>query len=225
MRDQDIRQALHSTMLAGFHSDGSLVLDELGLCNGATRVDIAVINGQIHGYEIKSDKDTLERLPRQIELYSQVLDTATLVVGMAHLEHALEMLPAWWGVILAESHRGEIILNKVRTGAANQSVDSFVLASFLWKHEALELLHRHGIDGQDNKPRKILWARLAEELDQQSLNQAVRQALKARGNWRVALKQTSDGDSHQPRPMSTSCLAPSCDDGHSCQYIYPPPRT
>ena len=198
-------------MLSEFHGDGSLVLDELGLRNGETRVDIAVINGQIHGYEIKSDRDTLERLPRQVELYGQVLDTATLVVGGPHLEHALEMLPEWWGVVLAEGRRGAVTLEEVRPGATNPGVDPFSLASFLWKREALDLLQGLGIDGLDSKPRRVLWERLAQEMDLPALNRAVRRTLKARGDWRAALRQKSGGDSPRPEPILPSFLAPEDD--------------
>lgn len=211
MRDQDIRKALHSTMLSVFHDDGSLVLDELGLRNGETRVDIAVINGQIHGYEIKSDRDTLERLPRQVELYGQVLDTATLVVGRPHLEHALEMLPEWWGVVLAEGRIGAVTLDEVRPGTTNPGVDPEALASFLWKQEALDLLRELGIDGLDSKPRRVLWARLAQELDFPALSRAVRSTLKARGDWRAALRQKSCDDSPPPEPMSLGFLDPADD--------------
>jgi len=39
------------------------MLHELGILNGATRIDIAVITGQIEGYELKSERDTIQRLP------------------------------------------------------------------------------------------------------------------------------------------------------------------
>jgi hypothetical protein len=66
VRDRDVRQALHRKVLKEHHGDANtLVVDELGLRHGTCRVDIAVVNGFIHGYEIKSDADTLERLPRR----------------------------------------------------------------------------------------------------------------------------------------------------------------
>jgi hypothetical protein len=55
-----------------------------GLDHGQVFVDVAVINGEIHGYELKSERDTLERLPRQVEVYSAVLGRATLVVGASY---------------------------------------------------------------------------------------------------------------------------------------------
>ncbi|WP_283807951.1 DUF2130 domain-containing protein [Bradyrhizobium macuxiense] len=59
-RDRDVRQALHRKVLKERHGDAdTLVLDELGLRHGTCRVDIAVVNGYLHDYEIKSDADTL----------------------------------------------------------------------------------------------------------------------------------------------------------------------
>ncbi len=85
MRDSDVRKALHSRVLRDHHNDpNTLVLNELGLRHGACRVDVAVVNGSLHGYELKSDMDTLERLPAQVGLYGKVLDKATLVVGARH---------------------------------------------------------------------------------------------------------------------------------------------
>ncbi len=64
MRDRDVRQALRRKVLRDHIGDSStLVLDELGLRHGTCRVDIAVVNSLLHGYEIKSDADNLARLP------------------------------------------------------------------------------------------------------------------------------------------------------------------
>lgn len=97
MRDVDVRDALHRRLAherAG--DDSTFVLDELGLCQ-QVRVDVAVINGRMSGYELKSERDTLRRLPAQIDVYSRVLDFATLVVAQKHHDHALPLLPDWWG--------------------------------------------------------------------------------------------------------------------------------
>ncbi len=89
MRDRDVRMALHHKVLMDHHEDSNtLVLDELGLRHGICRVDIAVVNSYLHGYEIKSDADTLERLPSQISVYSAVLDRVTLVVGKTHISQS-----------------------------------------------------------------------------------------------------------------------------------------
>src|SRR5438105_15140559 len=92
MNDSDVRRALHLTELVR-HTDGDpRVVNKLGLIHGEVRVDVAVINGVVHGFEIKSDADTLNRLQRQAAAYERVLDLMTLVAPMRHLELARKPL-------------------------------------------------------------------------------------------------------------------------------------
>jgi hypothetical protein len=62
-------------------NENTLVVDELGILNGKSRADIAVINGYLVGFEIKSDEDSLTRLNDQVEAYNAVFDRSTLIVG------------------------------------------------------------------------------------------------------------------------------------------------
>ncbi|HET7057847.1 MAG TPA: sce7726 family protein, partial [Nitrospiraceae bacterium] len=68
--DSDIRRVLRSKLLLK-HADelDTVIIEELGLCRGQVRVDLSVVNGLLHGYEIKSDRDSLRRLRSQAELY------------------------------------------------------------------------------------------------------------------------------------------------------------
>lgn len=54
MRDQDVRAAVHQKLLKESHLDPDcLVIDEFSISLGASRADIAVVNGILHGYELK----------------------------------------------------------------------------------------------------------------------------------------------------------------------------
>lgn len=95
-RDIDIRNVLHRELDQDFaHDLNTLILDELGLCQGEARVDVAVINGSIHGYKIKSERDTLERLPNQVDIYNKVLDTVTVITASRHIDGVLDVTPQW----------------------------------------------------------------------------------------------------------------------------------
>jgi len=97
--DFDIRAVLRSRLFLKQSDEAdTVVIEELGLCRGQVRVDVVVVNGLLHGYEIKSDRDTLRRLGVQVKVYGKVFDQATLVVGDRHLAEALNIVPAWWGV-------------------------------------------------------------------------------------------------------------------------------
>ena len=186
--DREIRNALHRDLLRHYWDDpDSLVVDELGLCQGLARIDIAVVNGRIHGFEIKSDRDTLERLPGQCEIYNKTLDRITLVVGGVHLEKAASMVPAWWGIVEAQIKTGNIQFRTVREGKQNPSVDRFAVAQLLWRDEALEVLDELGVSkGLRSKTRSELWEKLAKELSADRLCRVVRDRVKERGNWRSA---------------------------------------
>lgn len=104
-RDIDIRQKLHKELSSQYKNrTDTIVVDELNLCQGDARIDIAVVNGKIHGYEIKSESDTLERLPNQISIYNQVMDTVTIVTAEKHLEKVKQLIPAWWGIKIVEKN-------------------------------------------------------------------------------------------------------------------------
>ncbi|WP_034423615.1 sce7726 family protein [Thermanaerosceptrum fracticalcis] len=186
-RDIDIRMSLHSILSEEFSDDpNTLIIDELGLCQGDARVDVAVINGAIHGYEIKSESDTLERLPNQIDIYNKILDNITIITGQCHIDRILKMTPPWWGVQQAEmSDTKTIILSTIRNGKQNPDIDPHSLVQLLWRDEALELLKVYGAErGFISKPRRDIWNRLVDCVPLEELKFHVRNQLKKRKNWR-----------------------------------------
>lgn len=191
MKDYDIRQVVLSDLGREYESDpDTVVFEELGLCQGEARVDIVVVNGLIHGFEIKSDQDTLKRLPSQVEIYSRTLDCVTLVVGNRHLDQALKVIPKWWGVFVAKEKSSRIRLKMRRKGKSNPCLDPFAVVQLLWRDEAFEALKERGLHrGLANKPRTILWKKLAEHLPMEELGSLVRRILKSRKNWRSGYQQ------------------------------------
>ncbi len=205
MREIDVRNLLLQQELYKFQEDGaSRIVQELSLCQGQARVDVAVVNGQLHGYEIKSKNDTLDRLAGQVAVYSRVLDRCTLVVEESHLEKAHSMLPSWWGIISVWEDRGKIRMGQTVKGMDNPAPDPYALAQLLWQAEALAILERHGLaaPGLEKKPRRHLWKRLAEALHYAVLSEEVRTTLKSRSSWRVDPAQTPCGGSRRPAPRS-----------------------
>ncbi|XSG81233.1 MAG: sce7726 family protein [Methyloligella sp. ZOD6] len=186
MRDLDVRLALRRKVLADHVRDqDTLVIDELGLAHGAARVDLAVVNGWLHGFEIKSDADTFRRLPSQVEAYGTVLDKVTLVVGGRHAHSAGSHIPEWWGIKVATAGpRGAIHFQEQRAPRLNLTVDALKVAGLLWRDEAVSILLKHHVPGVRSKNRQQLGCLLAEHLPLATLRQEVREALKARVGWR-----------------------------------------
>jgi hypothetical protein len=183
VHDSDIRRALGEDELRQYSADGdSVIVHEFGVCAGAARVDVAVVNGSLIGYELKSPSDSLSRLADQAVWYSRVFDRMTLVVGSNHLAAARPVIPRWWGIIeVRRSASGTPVFTRIRQSRPNSDVSAHAVAQLLWRDEALEILERHGIsDGYVSKPKRELWWRLAETLDRTDLHSEVRAALKRR---------------------------------------------
>jgi len=196
MNDAQIRCYFHSKKLRRYHADpDTLVVDELGLKHGSCRADIAVINGQLIGYEIKSDDDSLRRLAEQVDTYSAVFDRATVVVGGRHLKNVNKRTPRWWGITAAvKGQRGAIHFETVRQAGLNPSADEFAVAQLLWRNEAEEELAKRGVAGRIlRQKRSVLYRELVDLLDAPELRNVVRERLKSRTDWKRPVR-LSPGD-------------------------------
>jgi hypothetical protein len=185
--DSDIRSALHSKRFR--HQKlrpGTLVIDELGLAHARSRVDIAVINGCVHGYEIKSAQDSLDRLGGQIDIYRQALQKVTIVTAQRHLSKVMASLPDWCGVIeVVQGARGGIQLQLLRSARINPDIDPVMLAHLLWRPEVLELLSRVGYAPRQLRgPRKQLYKMLCEAMTLREITAAIHEFMTRRQTWR-----------------------------------------
>jgi len=186
--DADIRPALRMRLRSGpAFDDDTAIIEELGICRGQVRIDLAVVNGTIHGYEIKSERDSLRRLAAQAAVYSRVLDHVTVVVAARHVAHALTIIPSWWGVLRFESAAGSLRFVCMRRGRMNPGLDSRALVELLWLDDSIALLEKHNsARGVKGKPRRVVWDRVCGTVAVDEIASAVRARLKARAAQPVA---------------------------------------
>ncbi|CZT37824.1 sce7726 family protein [Rhizobium sp. 9140] len=185
--DQEIRAALHRKKFRSYHStDDVIIVDELGLSHAKVRIDVAVISAEVHGFEIKSSLDTLDRLPGQLEFYSKGLSKLTLVCAERHLSKAEGIVPDWCGLISAEKgSRGGIAFETVRRARANPFVDPIHVAHLLWHSEAAELLAGFGASPRELKRSRLhLYVDLAAQMPIADLITAIRNFMVQRSAWR-----------------------------------------
>jgi hypothetical protein len=185
--DSDIRSVLHSKRFR--HQKlrpGTLVIDELGLAHARSRVDVAVINGCIHGYEIKSAQDRLDRLGGQIDIYRQALQKVTIVAAQRHLRKVMVSVPDWCGLIaVVQGARGGIKLQPIRSARMNPEINPVMVAHLLWRPEVLELLSRIGYAPKQLRgPRKHLYEMLCEAMTLSEITAAIQEFMVRRQTWR-----------------------------------------
>ena len=209
MRDRDIRTGLHRELERAHrhYANETMFIDELGLCEGNARIDLAVVNGSLSGYEIKSERDTLQRLPHQVEVYSKALDFVTIVASDSHIDKTVGLIPEWWGVLATHSQDGDIFFRLVRQPQTNPSLDPYSVAQLLWRPEVVSLLSDLGVKkGITGKSRRVLWQTLADTLPIDGLRDRVRHTLKVRERWRVDQPPTSSDGLCQSDATPAHCL-------------------
>ncbi|MBS1562319.1 MAG: sce7726 family protein [Bacteroidetes bacterium] len=190
-------------------------MHEFGVRMGENRVDIATVNRRsLSGYELKSDRDSLFRLPKQSEAFSSTFDKMTIVVSPLHTEAALKIVPEWWAVHEDNGLRYRV----VRTGMKNPNVSASDCLLLLWKRELIELVcdaigHQRGIQSMTKQELNAL---IIACVQPNSIISATRQMLWKRFSTPIAVQPTSCDDSLMPAaknwdfqfPLYPSCQRP-----------------
>lgn len=126
------------------------------------RLDVLRLSDRLEGFEIKSDYDTLKRLPDQVRFFSKALDQITLVIGHELENEAWMLLPKWWGILLAERTRlGGVRFQLVREAKANPSDTRLGMAGLLWRNELVDAFE--SLTGR-RPPRSAAAATLRERI-------------------------------------------------------------
>jgi hypothetical protein len=184
--DQNIREALRKTLRE--QDSSAAIIDELPLLRGRGRADLAFVNGELSGFEIKSEADSLVRLGIQADNYESVFEFNTIVAAKKHLKLARKKIPQTWGIIEAKQVDGQTTLHHRRQPQRNNKLKTSALARLLWKNECLTILRKMGVEVRQQMPVAKLWT-LVETMSTRQLCDEVREALKRR-HARVAVQQT-----------------------------------
>lgn len=198
--DSEIRIRAHKTLLRKHHANSATrVVDEMGINHGKARIDIAVLNGSLTAFEIKSEKDSLDRLDNQAQLYAEVAHKAVLIASENHIKAALRVLPFWWGIIaVSKGPRNGVMFNSVRSTQRNRSINALSLCRLLWRSEAQDLMIAIGCNAKDTrKPREDLYQWLSANVSEIRLVRMVMTTLKTRENWRDQTLFSQCGDLFQ----------------------------
>lgn len=169
---------------------------EMGL-NKCVADLVTVSNTELHVYEIKSDVDTTKRLQDrvkrgrygrtytrkgQVTAYSAMADKVTLVVGKVLLAEALELIPEWWGILVADDLDGVVRFTQFRRALDNPDLRWVNVFKFLWRTELIGLCERFGVGkGVRSISKAKMKKRLKDaKLSLEDLRSEVREVLRTR---------------------------------------------
>ena len=179
LKDADIRSSLYRSIEIKNRKAIYRIIPEMAICDGLARVDVAVANGKLCGYEIKSDADTLARLSSQQIYYDRTFDNISIVVGKKFAPYIQDEIPDWWGILIATKNKnGRVTLKKERMASHNPNVSAEALLDLLWHEEVKALLKENGINGLSRKNRRVLRKIACESLSFEQVRTYTRETLK-----------------------------------------------
>src|SRR5580692_6742642 len=92
------KAALTHKILLGKHSlQTASMLNEFRV--GKCKADLAILNGTATVYEVKSERDSLSRLARQVAAYSTVFAKVYVIAAESHVEAVAKTVPEFVGIL------------------------------------------------------------------------------------------------------------------------------
>lgn len=188
----DIRLALRYWVKERFEiNQNDLLIDELGFFNkdpnstvdSSFRADLALANGRLVGFEIKSEKDSLKRWVSQMNAYLNVFDEVWLCVHGKHLEAALRITPKNIGIIVVDNFESLTVVRFAKRHTLNNAYD---LSGLLWRDELNILAKLHGIQIKSRTTKNEVREILANDLGIELIRAFVLQQLKIRKGYQIS---------------------------------------
>lgn len=195
-RDEYVyKSAITNNILLGRHSlNTASMLTEFRV--GECKADLVLLNGSSVAYEIKSERDRLDRLPLQVETYRKVFEYVYVVAGANHIQKVLESVPKDVGV-LELSNRFQLSTKREASGGLT-NLDLGVMFTSLRLSESKNIIKSLGGELPD-----VPNTRLFEELRKHFLE------LKPQEAHRAMVKELKRSRSLESLVTLTKRLPPS----------------
>ena len=134
----------------------SVVTAELILDKQAVRADMVLCDhADLHCFEIKTGKDTLTRLDRQLEIYASHADFVTVVAATKHVNTVMSRVPAFVGIYEMVTFSTAIEIKVVREAQRSPLADVNSMLSLL---PVTELRARLALSGGSKRKEAITQA-------------------------------------------------------------------
>lgn len=161
-RDEYIyKTALTHKVLLGKHSlNTACMMSEFRVAG--CKADLVILNGTAAVYEIKSERDSLSRLARQIEAYKKVFATVNVIVSEYHVEDVLKLTSRDVGV-LQLSDRYQISTCREAEDMPERILPTAVFES-IRTNEAKQILMRLGVEIPD-VPNTLIRSELRQRFE------------------------------------------------------------
>ncbi len=103
-----------------------------------SRLDFLAINGDTNSYEIKSELDSLKKLPKQVHDYESLFEYNYVVLDKKHLTEARKLISSHYGIFIIDGDN----LQRKRKAKRNQAIHSSSQLNLFTKKELYDFFGR-----------------------------------------------------------------------------------
>lgn len=179
LREQDIKVAFIDWLYDKGILDDATIINEMVVANWSRRADLAVANGHLQAFEIKSDFDSLKRLDGQIETFISRFEKVTVVCAPKFTGEVTKKVATNVGVIEYKKTNRGIHFKIVQRGRISLISNKSIYINFLLKKELQLLLAKNGKKFSSESSRDEL-ERLSDSISLSKIRGFVLNAIKSR---------------------------------------------
>lgn len=204
-RDEYVyKSAIANKVLLGRHSlRTAAMLTEVRVAEN--KADVVILNGTSTVYEIKSERDSLVRLPNQLQCYLQAFASVNVIVSDKFLNNVLKLVPNDVGVLVL-NERG--MISVVKESIDNPTrINTETMFTILRVQEAVKALSGIGVEVPivPNTERYTIVQELFKKQDPAEMHSSVVKVLKD-SRSQTPLKEVLSG---LPRSLQAVALTAS----------------
>ncbi|WP_348995593.1 sce7726 family protein [Achromobacter sp. HNDS-1] len=155
--EKQIKRLLTQHLRAAEEGTRARLLSELCVAQFARRADVVLVNGHLSAFEIKGERDKLDRLPGQIATYLQHFERVTVVCAARHTAAVLKIAAESVGVWEARETGFETL--REAAPCAPLSLEAWL--SYLPVKVLTELLTKFGVKPSGRRREHLLDAAVA----------------------------------------------------------------
>jgi hypothetical protein len=149
MTETEIRNALINQLASSTSGANAAFISELFVDKFSRRADLVMANGKLAVFEIKSERDTLERLKGQISSYINFFEEVTVVCAPRHQKNVEAIVSKNIGIWLIHPDGNLSVLRKAKK---EQTLSIKNWLSFLPVDELKKMLKNEGLSASGNRP-------------------------------------------------------------------------
>lgn len=170
MLDKDMREPLFD-YLEEFY--GKIRIFEEKNAGGSRADVIGVIDGNLLGFEIKSDSDSYTRLKTQTKDYDKFCDINFLVIGKTHRKQAEFHIPPYWGIICIYEENEKVQVEMLQIPGRNPNVSIRRQIEFLWRPELYQIQKWNDMPEYKQKSKEFVRDKIVEKIPEAELKQQI----------------------------------------------------